>query len=127
MALAFIKEAHMIDSVNPALSALSAFQKDMDVRANNIANVATNGFKKSRTTFEEATNGGVTTRIQEINTPGIPRETIQNDRIVETESSNVDLSEELTGMIPTQTAYIASLKTLKVSDEMLGSLLNILG
>lgn len=117
----------MIYPVNPAMTALSAFRKKLDVTSNNIANVNTNEFKKSRVTLQEGSNGGVETNIQEINTPGIPTEAIENDRIVEVESSNVDLAEELTDMIPTQTAYTANLKSLKTTDEMVGALLDIIG
>lgn len=117
----------MIYPVNPAMSAIAAFRKKMDVTSNNIANVNTDEFKKSRTTMEETADGGVKANVQEVTTPGIPKETIKNDRIVEVESSNVDLAEELTEMIPTQAAYGANLKSLKASNEMLGSLFDIFG
>ena len=117
----------MIYPVNPAMSAIAAFRKKMDVTSNNIANANTDGFKKSRTTFEEVSTGGVKANVQEVTTPGINKETIQNNRLIETESSNVDLAEELVEMISTQTAYGANLKSLKASNEMLGSLLDIFG
>ena len=117
----------MIDSVSTALSALTAFQKKMDVTANNIANVKTDGFKKSRVSMEEGPQGGVRARIQQIDTPGVPKEAFEDGDIVEVESSNVDLAEELTEMIPTEKAYGANLKTLRTSDQMLGSLLDIIG
>ncbi len=117
----------MVSSVYPALSALSAFQKKMDVTANNVANVNTDGFKKSRTTMQQAGNGGVTASIQQIDTPGIIRETIHNEGIEEVESSNVDLAEELPEMISTKASYGANIKTVQTQDEMLGSLLDIIG
>ena len=117
----------MVSSIYPALSALSAFQKKMDVTSNNVANVNTDGFKKSRVTMQEAANGGVTTSIQRIDTPGIVRETISGDGIAAVESSNVDLAEELPEMITTEAAYSANTKTVKTQDEMLGSLLDIIG
>lgn len=117
----------MIDPIDAALSAMTAFRKKMDVTSNNIANVNTNKFKKSRVTMQEGGNGGVQAQIQKVNTPGIPRDAIENDRIAEVESSNVDLAEELTGMIPTQTAYSANLKTMKTADEMIGALLDVIG
>lgn len=117
----------MIDPVQQSLSALSAFRKSLDVTADNIANVNTDGFKKSRVTFSEQTPGGVSAQVQQINTPGIPKETIQGDKLVDVESSNVDLADELTEMIPTQTAYTANLKTVSSSDEMIGALMDILG
>ncbi len=117
----------MVGSVYPALSALSAFQNKMDVTANNVANVNTDGFKKSRTNMQEASTGGVTASIQQIDTPGIVREIIGSEGIEEVESSNVDLAEELPEMISTKTAYSANIKTVQTQDEMLGSLLDIIG
>lgn len=117
----------MIYPAGPAISALYAFRKKMDVTSNNIANVNTDEFKKSRATLNEGPTGGVEVHIQEVNTPGIPKKTIQNDRVVDVESSNVDLAEELTDMIATQNAYNANLKSTQTLDDMLGSLLDILG
>ncbi|MEJ2040643.1 MAG: flagellar basal body protein, partial [Desulfosarcinaceae bacterium] len=87
-----------------SLSALTAFRKNLDVTANNIANVNTDEFKKSRVTFSEGDGGGVSAQVQQINTSGVPKEVIRGDEVVEVESSNVDLAEELTEMIPTETA-----------------------
>jgi flagellar basal-body rod protein FlgC len=117
----------MVSSVYSALSALSAFQKKMDFTANNVANVNTDGFKKSRVTMQEGDNVGVRATVQQIETPGIIMETIRNDGIEDIESSNVDLAEEITEMIPTKAAYSANTKTIKTQDEMLGALLDLLG
>jgi flagellar basal-body rod protein FlgC len=121
------RELSMIDPIDSALSAITAFRKKLDVTSNNIANVKTDNFKKSRVTMQEGSQGGVQATIQKVNTPGIPHETIENGNVVEVESSNVDLAEELTEMIPTQTAYSANLKTMKTTDDMIGSLLDIIG
>ncbi len=43
----------MIKSLNTAATGMAAQQDNMDVIANNIANVSTNGFKKSRAEFED--------------------------------------------------------------------------
>jgi flagellar hook protein FlgE len=117
----------MIYPVNQTVSALTAFRKKMESTADNIANVNTAGFKKSRVNLEQGANGGVEAQVQKINTPGMMIETIGNDGVEEVESSNVDLADELTQMIPTEAAYKANLKTLRAQDEMLGSLLDILG
>lgn len=122
------KGAVMILPVSPVLSALSAFKKRMDVTANNVANVKTDEFKKSRVNMKEGINGGVTTSIQQIDTPGIPKEVIRSDGTTEmTESSNVDLAEEFTDMIGNKAGYDANLKTVKTQDEMLGSLFDMIG
>ena len=115
----------MINSTGDSLSALSAFQKKMDVTADNVANVLTDGFKKSRVTLEEGNSGGVTAVVDRVETQGVVKETTQGDEIVEVESSNVDLAEEMTEMIPTKAAYSANLTTLKAQEEMVGALLDI--
>ncbi|HPI40595.1 MAG TPA: flagellar basal-body rod protein FlgG [Pseudobdellovibrionaceae bacterium] len=43
----------MLRSLNTAATGMAAQQSNMDVVANNIANVSTNGFKKSRAEFED--------------------------------------------------------------------------
>lgn len=43
----------MLKSLNTAATGMAAQQSNMDVIANNIANVSTNGFKKSRAEFED--------------------------------------------------------------------------
>ena len=43
----------MVKSLNTAATGMAAQQNNMDVIANNIANVSTNGFKKSRAEFED--------------------------------------------------------------------------
>lgn len=117
----------MIYPVNHALTALAAFRDKMNVTADNVANVNTDEFKKSRVDLEEGSHGGVQAHVQQINTPGVPKESIRNDEIIEVESSNVDLTEELTDLISTKAAYGANIKTLRAGNEMLGSLLDIIG
>ena len=117
----------MIYPVSNALSALNAFRKQMDVTANNIANVNTDDFKKSRVNMQEASHGGVQANVQQINTPGYPKEVYQDDALVEVESSNVDLAEEFTEMITAKAGFSANLKTVTSQEKVLGSLLDILG
>jgi flagellar hook protein FlgE len=114
-------------SVSSSLSAMAAFQKKMDVTADNIANVLTDGFKKSRVTMQEASPNGVKAVVDRVETPGVPKTTELNGGTAEVESSNVDLAGELTDMIPTQADWRANLNTLKVQNDMLGSVLDILG
>jgi flagellar basal-body rod protein FlgC len=46
--------------------------------------------------------------------------------MVEKETSNVNLEEELPDMMVTQRTYEANLKVLQTQDKMLGTLLDIL-
>lgn len=117
----------MISATDNSLSALSAFQKKMDVTANNIANVLTDEFKKSRVILEEGHPSGVNAVIDRVDTHGVPRETIRDDQAVTVESSNVDLAEELPELIVNRAAYGANLKALKAQEDMMGSLLDVFG
>ena len=36
-----------------AVSAMNAFQKDLDVTSNNMANIGTNGYKSMRSSFND--------------------------------------------------------------------------
>src|SRR5688500_13204467 len=48
-----VQEAHLIRSLWISKTGLDAQQTQMDVIANNLANVSTNGFKRSRAVFED--------------------------------------------------------------------------
>ena len=117
----------MIPSVNSAISALQAYKSKMRLTANNIANVNTDEFKKSRATLREGSNGGVQVDVQRVNTPGIRYKAYEGDRLAETESSNVNLEEEIPEMMLTQRTYEANLKVLQTQNKMLGSVLDIMG
>lgn len=117
----------MVSTIQNNLSALNALDKKMQVTANNVANVNTNEFKKSKAVLLEGKNGNIDVDVQKVDTPGYPTEKIQDDKPVETETSNVDLAEELQESILTQNAYNANLKLVKTQDQMLGTLLDIMG
>lgn len=117
----------MISSINSSLSGLSAFTKKMRVISNNVANVNTDGYKKRRVSFSEAANGGVEVAVNRIDTPGPPNLDAKDYPMLEKEMSNVDLTEEIPQMMLTQRGYEANLKTLKIQDEMVGALLDVLG
>jgi len=117
----------MVFSVDSSISALRAHGDKMAVTANNIANVNTDEFKKSRATLNEGSNGDVEVDIERIDSPGHPVSEEINGQTVEKELSNVDLAEEIPQTIPTQRGYEANLTTIKTRDEMLGTILDIMG
>ncbi len=112
-----------MSAINTALSSLRAFTIKMDVTSNNIANINTDGFKKSVTTLQEQYPSGVSVTIKQDNSPGI---IIKNSSDETRELSNVNLHDELTNLITTQYAYNASTITIKVANEMNETLLDIL-
>ena len=111
-------------SVKNNISALNALANKQAISSNNIANVESSKFKKSTTIIEEEKNGAVTSKIQQVNTPGVMIN--QPDGSME-ELSNVDLPQELTGMISTKHGYEANLKALQVQNEMEESTLDLIG
>ena len=114
----------MSDAFNAAISALGAFFRKMDVTANNIANVNTNNFKKSRAEMEDVYPSGVKVSISRVDTPGDllpPDEQSQNQ-----ESSNVNLAEELVDLITTEHAVSANIMTMRTKDEMEKKLIDII-
>ena len=117
----------MISGIQNNLSALNAFDKKMQVTANNIANVNTSNFKKSEATLSEGDHGAIEVNVQKVDTPGYPTEEMEEENRVNTETSNVDLVEEFGEQIITQNAYNANLKLIKNKDEILGNILDILG
>jgi flagellar basal-body rod protein FlgC len=117
----------MIPAIDASTLALRAFQKKLNTTGNNIANVNTDEFKRDRATLSEGDHGGVKVNIDKDETPGIPVERSRDGRTVATETSNVDLAEEITETIPTQRGFAANTKVVQTKDEMLGTLLDIIG
>lgn len=114
----------MLPAIQSSISGVRAFGKKLDVQADNIANVETDGFKKSRTVMSTEDNTGVRADIQKVDTPGPPNPEALVDPTAEKERSNVDLVEEVTAAIPTTIGYKANLKTVQAEEDMLGSLLD---
>ena len=117
----------MIAALNNTVSALRSFVTKLGVSADNIANVNTYGFKKGRATLHEGHNGAVRVELSRDTSPGSRYDVLENNQVVEKETSNVDLAEEIPDLMITKRAYQANLKTLETQDEMLGSLLDIVG
>lgn len=111
-------------SINNNISALNALATKQAVSSNNVANVESVKFKKSTAVLEEGQTGSVSTKVQQVNTPGVMIN--QPDGSVE-ELSNVDLGQELVGMIPTQHGYEANLKALQINGEMDDTTLDLIG
>ena len=115
----------MIGAIQSALSGLTAFSTQVAVTAANVANVTTDGFKKSRTELIAVESGGVRSAIQKDETAG---PTILNHTgygPAQLELSNVDLAEETVNRIIGQRGFEANIQTVKTADEMLGTILDI--
>lgn len=115
----------MLSAIHTALSGLMAFAKQIEVSAHNVANVHTDGFKKSRTDFVEIEVGGVLPVVQKDESagPAVLKDTPHG--LTQIELSNVDLGEETVSRIIAQHGFEANLATLKAADSLLGSVLDI--
>jgi flagellar hook protein FlgE len=111
--------------MDAALSALGALGIKLGVTANNIANVNTDGFKKSRVLLQNTDLYGVTVSISRVDTSGMAIFSGDGSASMQ-ESSNVDLGEEIVNLKTTKYAYLANLKTIKVEDAVLGTLFDSL-
>ena len=117
----------MISSTKNTLSALNAFEKKMNVIANNVANVETEEFKKSRAALVEGPENSVRIEVTQPEDPGPTVVQVTDGQIEKKEMSNVDLAEEIPQSIIAQRGYEANLATLRTYDEMLNSILDIVG
>jgi flagellar basal-body rod protein FlgC len=116
----------MISAIGNTISALSAYATGLNVKANNIANADSDNFKKSRAIYAEGENGGV---IAEISKVGLETELLAPsgaEAVTEALPSNVDLAEELPGMMIDQKGFEANLSVIKTKDQMLGTILDII-
>ena len=117
----------MITGIHSTLSALKAFGDKIGVAAHNVANVETEGFKKQRALLSEKADQGVHVEIEQVNTPGPLIATVENGQMTQREGSNVDLVEEIPESKLVRRYYQANLRLLEAQDEMVGSLIDILG
>ena len=113
-------------SIGSNLSALQAFGTKMSVTANNVANVSSEAFKKSRAVLEEGQNEAVTVDIRKIDDPGPVIQDTRGTETIQRELSNVDLGEELPRTIPTSRGYEANIEVVRTRDEMLGTVIDLL-
>ena len=103
-----------MDLTSIGLSALQAASIGSAVRANNIANVNTDGYQAKRVNLEDQGVGGV--RVASLTTNLDP--TVPN-------GSNVELAQEFTQNIIDVGSYRAGLAILKTADELLGQALDL--
>ncbi len=114
----------MIAGAHSALSGLQVFTKKIEKTAHNVANLNTEGFKKDRVIVSSQSPQGVQATLEQVQT-GALRTASTNQENALTEPSNVDLVEEIPDLLLSQQAYTANLATLKTTNQMMQSLLDI--
>jgi flagellar hook protein FlgE len=115
----------MLSAIQTALSGLAAFTKQVEVTGHNVANVNTNGFKKSRTELVAVETGEVLPVVQKDESAGPSILNNTGYGPAQLELSNVDLGEEAANQIIGQQGFEANLQALKTAGYMLGSVLDI--
>ena len=120
-----LEEAFMSAAANIALTGLRALSIKLDVTADNVANVNSDGFKKSRAEFEEAYPYGVKATVNQTDTPGILLSPEAGESAMR-ESANVALEEELVNLTTVQNTYYANLAVIKTDKEIQRTLLHLI-
>jgi len=114
-----------ISGIYAAIQGLFGFQKKVEASAHTIANVDTDGFKRTRVTLQDQAPYGVEPRVETIDTPGtvVVEQTPAGN--VPVEKSNVDLARELTELQYNQHLYEANLKSLQTQMDLEDTVLDI--
>lgn len=120
-----LQETVMFNGIFTSLSGMLNASRRTNITANNIANMQTPGFKASRAENVEVQGGGV--RIGSIvrdNTPGPP--ILEGPPGEFSEGSNVDIVSEQVNLLIDKRQFQANVNALKLQDETLGDLLDMI-
>ena len=90
-----------------ALSGMNAAQTGLLASAHNIANLNTAGFRRQQVAQESVSAGGVDTSLTQACDAGNAMET------------------DMVGLLQAKNAFLANLAVFKTSDQMAGSLLDV--
>ncbi|MBP1746364.1 MAG: putative flagellar basal body rod protein [Deltaproteobacteria bacterium] len=112
----------MISGLSASVSGLWVFVRKLENAARNIANSNTDGYKGKKATIIEDETGLPTVNITVDGSPGASFQDVDG---VLRETSNVELSKEMTDLLIAKRGYEANLQSIKTQDDMLDSLLDI--
>ena len=98
-------------NVSNNVSSIQAHQTMLNVNANNVANVNTDGFRPSDTRMSDDTTS-VSANVRLADDNG-------------SEKSQTDLAKELPDQIIAQDAVAVNVEAIRTRDEMLGTLLDM--
>ena len=104
----------VIQSLFSAVSGLRTASRSLQSSADNVANLRTPGFQKSRVVTSDVVSGG--TQVS-----GIIRDPSPGPE----GGSNVDITEEAVNQILAKTAFKANANVIRTADEMIGTILDI--
>ncbi len=98
-------------NISTNISSIQSHQRMMNVNANNVANVNTDGFVPSDTRMSSS-QGSVTANTRQADDNGSLK-------------SQTNLSKEIPDQIIVQNVTAANVSAIKTQDEMLGSLIDM--
>lgn len=90
-----------------ALSGMQAARVQLDVASNNIANAQTPGFRRQVVNQQAQPEGGVSTTVSLVNTPG------------------PDFTGDVVNQLGAGYSFVANLKAVETEKKMTGTLLDI--
>ena len=97
----------MLSTSAIALSGMNAAQTSLQVSAHNIANLATDGFRRQQVAQRSEAAGGVSTELSRAANAGNALET------------------DVVGLLQAKNAFLANLAVFRTGDRMMGSLLDV--
>ncbi len=117
-----------VSPLQAAMAGMSAHAVKMAVAANNIANLNTYSFKRSRAFIETDSLNLPRTYVTRFTEPGpqVPQPEGLRDGEQFKEMSNVDLAEEFVQMKLAEYGYKANASVIYAGDEMIGTILDII-
>ena len=108
-----------MSTVTSALSGMQAASLQLDVAANNVANMSTPGFQPSEVALSSMGGGGVAAQV----VPGPVPPALPGIPAAE-QPSGTDLIDEMATLVEAPIAYAANAKVVRAWDETTSSLLN---
>lgn len=113
----------MIIGMSASLAGLFAFGAKAAVAANNVANLTTDGYKRTEATISGDSQGEPEVILRKVETPGA---VVQYAEETPRELSNVDPGQEMIQLVTAQRGYEANLKFLDAQGDMVKATLDIL-
>ncbi len=115
----------MFSGFAPAVSGIQAGSRILGVSSHNVANAQTENFKRTHANLEESASGGVLVSLSTDTRPGVQFATGE-DPFAFQQGSNVALEEELINTLGASNLVEANVASIRLQEQALGSLLDIL-
>jgi len=117
-----------VSPLNSAIAGMYANAAKLAAAAHNIANVNTDGFKKSYAVIESSASGQPDITLSLSGTPGSIVQAGEGLPEGDTtrELSNVDMADELIQMRIAEYGYRSNFSVIRTQDEMIGTVLDII-